>query len=148
MRHSEIRQAAREARAAQRRRVWAGVALALVVALILVCDHYSHFSSPTFGASAIAIGLALIPLAALLDRLHSGRILSLSGARAEISTQLAASAKRIAEALFLAASRINAARRRKPAPPARVRARQIASLTLAPRLLAQRPQAARAIRAG
>jgi hypothetical protein len=151
MRHSDIRQAARDARAAQRARVWAAAALALVVGLTLILAHCSHFSpSPAFAASAVALALAMVPLAALLDRAHSGRLQSLSGARAKLSKELEASAERIAGALALAAARVHAARRRdrrEPPPPPAVRARQIASLNLTPRLLAQRPQAARA-RAG
>jgi len=150
MRHSDIRQAAREARATQRRRVWAAAALALmVVGLILVFGHYSHFSpSPAFASCSVALALGLVPLAALVDLAHSGRIQGLTRARAKLGEQLEASAARTAEALFLAATRFDAARRREPPPPPGVRARQIASLTLTPHLLAQRPQAACAIRAG
>jgi len=151
MRHSDIRQAARDARAAQRARVWAAAGLALVVGLGLIFAHYSHFpvsQSPTFASCAVAIGLALMPLAALVDRSHSRRIQSLTRARGELGKVLEASAERIAVSLSLAAARFGAARRREPPPPSAVRARQIASLTLAPRLLAQRPQAACAERAG
>jgi hypothetical protein len=152
MRNGAIRQAGRDARAAQRARVWAAAALALVVGLTLILAHYSHFSpSPAFAASAIAIGLALVPLASLVDQAHWGRIQSLSGARAKLGKELEASAERIAGALSFAAARAYAARRRdrrEPPPPPAVRARQIASLNLTPRLLAQRPQAARATRAG
>lgn len=147
--HGDIRQAARDAHAAQRARVWAAAALALVVGLFLIFDHCSHFSpSPALAASAIAIGLAMVPLASLVDQARRGRIQSLSGERAKLSKELEASAERIAGALALAAARVHAARRREPPPPVVVRARQIASLNLTPRLLAQRPQAARAERAG
>jgi hypothetical protein len=147
--HSAIRQAARDARAAQRARVWAAAALALVVGLVLIFDHCSHFSaaSPAFAYCAVSLALGLVPLAALVDRAHWGRIRRLVGARAKLSKELEASAERIAGALALAAARVHAARRRAPPPPPAVRARQIASLNLTPRLLCQRPQAARA-RAG
>ena len=141
MRHSQsdMRQAARDARARQRVRVWA--AAALVVGLGLIFARYSHFPPSTaFASFAVALALGLVPLASLVDRLHSKRILSLSCAREKIGTELEASAIRSAEALALAAARSIDARRREPPPPARVRARLIASLTLAPRLLAQRPQ--------
>jgi hypothetical protein len=121
-----------------------------VVGLVLIFDHCSHFSaaSPAFAASAVALALGLVPLASLVDQAHRGRIQSLSGARAKLSKELEASAERIAGAIALAAARVHAARRREPPPPVAVRARQIAFLSLSPRLLAQRPQAARAVRAG
>jgi len=148
--HGDIRQAARDAHAAQRARVWAAAALALVVGLFLIFDHCSHFSpsTPAFAASAVALALAIVPLASPVDQAHRGRIQSLSGERARLSKELEASAERIARALALAAARVHAARRRAPPPPSAVRARQIAFLSLTPRLLAQRPQAARAVRAG
>lgn len=146
MRHHDIRRATRDARAVHRGRVWLVAGLALLVGLALVFAHFEHFvPAPAFAAASIVFSLALVPLAAVVDRVHSRWICSLAGARAKLSAELAEAADHLAQILAVAAGRAESARHREPPPPPAVGgARRIASLALSPRLLAQRPQPARA----